>query len=105
VQDKPLGIEPRSQDFRGIAAHGSRRRDLRQKPAIRPSESKIAVRLSIELVTLFVDSPVVSATEQRQIRERGGAPLCPVTDVVSLAEADPAAGETAAAISVMERPP
>jgi hypothetical protein len=105
VQDKPLRIEPRSQDFRGIAAHGSRRRDLRQKPAIRPSESKIAVRLSIELVTLFVDSAVVSPTEQGEIRECGGTPLCPVTDVMSLAEPHPAARKAAAAVSMVERAP
>jgi len=52
-----------------------------------------------------VDGAVVPATEQSEIRGRGGAALRPVTDVMPLAEADPAAREAAAAVSVMERPP
>ena len=31
--------------------------------------------------------------------------MCPVTDVMSLSEPDPAAREPAAAVAVMERPP
>src|SRR3989442_11601836 len=61
--------------------------------------------LSIELVVLLVNGAVVAATEQGEIRERGGAPLGPVTDVMSLSEPDPAAREPAAAVAVMERPP
>jgi len=61
--------------------------------------------LSIELVALLVDGAVVAATEHGEIRERGGASLRPMTDVMPLAEADPAAREAAAAVSVMERPP
>src|SRR3989442_8505056 len=61
--------------------------------------------LSIELVALLVNGAVVAATEQGEIRERGGAPLGPVTDVMSLSEPDPAAREPAAAVAVMERPP
>ena len=105
MQDEPLRIVPRSQDFHGIAGHVSRTRDLGQKPAVRAAEPQLAVGLSIELVALFMDGAVVPATEQREIRERGGAPLCPVTDVMALPEPEPAAREAAAAVPVMERPP
>jgi hypothetical protein len=105
VQDKPLRVVPRSQDFHGIAGHCRRRRDLGHKPAVRAAEPKLSVRLSVELVALLVNGAVMPATEQGEIRERGGAPLCPMTDVMSLPEPKPAARETAAAVSMMERPP
>ena len=104
MQNKPLRIVPLSDDFHGIAAHCRWRRDLRQKPAVRAAEAKLAVGPLIELV-LLVNGAVVPTTEQGEIRERGGAPLGPVTDVMALAESHPAARETAAAVSVMERPP
>jgi len=87
----------------GIVGHRRRRRDLGQESAVRATESKLAVWLSIELVTLFVDRAVVSATEQGEIRQRGGAALRPVTDVMALAEPDPAAREAAAAVAVVKR--
>ncbi len=105
MQDKPLSIVPRSQDFHWIAGQFTRRRDLGQKLAVRAAEPKLAVGLSIELVTVLVNGAVVAATEQGEIRERGGAPLCPVADVMSLPKPDPAARKTAAAVSVVERPP
>jgi hypothetical protein len=105
VQDKPFRIVPPSDDFHGIATHCRWRRDLRQKPAVRSAEAKLAVGLSIDLEALLVNGAVVPATEQGEIRDRGGPPLGPVSDVMALAEPDPAAREAAAAVSVMERPP
>ena len=105
MQDKSLRIVPRSQDFHWIAGHFRKMRDLGQRPPVRAAEPKLSVRLSVELVALLVNGAVVPATEQGEIRERGGAPLCPVTDVMSLPEPEPAAREAAAAVSVMERPP
>jgi len=105
VQGKPIRIVSRSQDFHCIARYFRRTWDLGQKPAVRPSESKLALGLSLDLIALFVNGAVVPATEQGEIRERGGAPLGPVADMMSLAESHPAARETAAAVSVMERPP
>ena len=105
MQNKPLRIVPPSDDFHGIATHCRWRRDLRQKPAVRSAKAKLAVGLSIDLEALLVNSAVVPATEQGEIREGGGTPLGPVTDVMALPEADPAAREPAAAVSVMERPP
>ena len=77
--------------------------DLGQDLAVRAAESKLAIRLSIELVSLLMDGAMVAAAEQSEIRERGGAAVGPVTDVMALAEADAAAREAAAAVSVVER--
>src|SRR5258705_3755231 len=48
---------------------------------------------------------MVPATEQGEIRERGGAALGPVLDVMPLADPDATARETAAEVSMLERPP
>jgi hypothetical protein len=61
--------------------------------------------LSFDLVPLFVDGAVVPATEQRKIRERGGATLRPVTDVMALTERQTAARETTGSVSMVERSP
>jgi len=61
--------------------------------------------LSIDLIALLVDRAVVPATEQREVRERGWAALRPVTDVMPLAEPEPAAREAATLVPVMERAP
>jgi len=105
VQDKPLRIVPRSQDVDRIAGHFRSRWDLGQKPAVRAAEAKLAVGLSIDPVALLVDRAVVPATEHREIGQRGGTALRPVTNVMALSEADPTAREAAAAVAVVERPP
>src|SRR2546428_7907639 len=105
VQDNPLSIVLCLEDLDGIAEHLQRRRHLGQRPPVRAAEPKLAVRLSIELVALLVDGPVMPATEQGGIRECGEAALCPVTDGMPLTEAQPTAREPAAAVSVVERPP
>jgi hypothetical protein len=105
VQDTPLRSVSRSQDVHGITGHIARRRDLGQKLPVRAAEQKLAVGLSIDLVTLLVNGAMVPATEQGEIRERSRAPLCPVTNVMALTESHSAARETAVAVSVMKRPP
>jgi len=105
VKVEPLRLVPRSEKLHGIAAHLRRGRDLGQKPAVRAAEPKLAVRVSIELVAFFVDGAVMPAAEQGEIRERGGASIGPMTDVMSLAETNPAAREAAAAVSMVKRPP
>ena len=104
MQNSPLRSVPRSQDFHGITGHVTRRRDLGQKLAVRTAEPQLAVGLSIDVEALLVNGAVVPATEQGEIRERSRAPLCPVTNVMALTEPEAAARETAAAVSVMERP-
>ena len=51
-------------------------------------ERQLAVRLSIDLVALLVDRAVVPATEHGEVRQRRGAAVGPVTDVMALAEPD-----------------
>src|SRR5204862_6520794 len=105
VQDKPGRIVPRSDDCHGIVGHFVRTRDLGENPPVRAAEPKLAVGLSIKPVALFMDRAVVPATEQREIRQRGGTALGPVTDVMARAEANAATRKTAAAVSVVERLP
>src|SRR5207249_5750851 len=105
VQDEPLRIVPRSQDLYWIAGHRGRTRDLGQDPPVRAAEPKLTVGLAIDLVALFVNRAVVPATQQGEIRERGRASLRPVTDVMALAEPEPASREAAPAVSVVERSP
>jgi len=78
VQDEPIPIVSRSQELHCIARYFRRTRDLGQKSAIRATEPKLAVGLSLELVALLVNGAVVPPTEQGKIRERGGASLGPV---------------------------
>ena len=96
---------PRSDGLHGIVWHLVRKRDLGENPPVRAAEPKLAVGLSIKPVALFMDRAVVPATEQGEIRERRGAPLGPVTDVMALAEPNAATRKTAAAVAVVERPP
>src|SRR6267142_1382400 len=91
VQVEPVRFVPRSEHFHGIAAHLRRMRDLGQDLAVWAAESKLAIRLSIELVSLLMDRAMVPAAEQGEIRERGGAAVGPGTDVMALAEANAAA--------------
>jgi hypothetical protein len=102
MQVKPGRLVSRSEDRDGIFAHLRRRRHVGERSAVRATESKLAVRLSIDLVALFVDRAVVPAAEHGEIRQRGGAALGPVTDVMALADANLAAREAAAAVPVVE---
>src|SRR5438477_7114671 len=105
MQDKPLRIVPRSDDFDGIVGHFVRKRNLGENPPVRTPEVELAVRLSLHLVALLVDRAVVPATEQSEIRQRGGTALRPVTNVMPLPEPHATAREAAAAVAVMERSP
>jgi len=105
VQVESLRIVPLSQDLHGIDGQFGRRRDLWQKAAVWPVEPKLSARFSIELIALFVDGAMVTATQKGEIRECCRAALGPVTDVMTLSEANSAAREAAAAVPVVERTP
>jgi hypothetical protein len=75
MQDKPLRFVARAEVLYGIGGHRRRRRDLGQDLTIRAAELKRAVRPSIELVALFMNGAVMTATEHGEIRERRGAAL------------------------------
>src|SRR6267378_1144150 len=48
---------------------------------------------------------MMPATEEREVRERGRAPVGPVAEMMPLGEADPAPRETATLVPMVERPP
>jgi len=52
-----------------------------------------------------VNGAVMPAAEKREVRERGGAALSPVMEMMPLAEAHAAAREAAATVPVLERAP
>src|SRR5437660_508177 len=69
------------------------------------TELELSVGLPSELIAVLVNGLMVPATKQGQIRERGGPAVGPVANVMALPEADSAARETTAAVSVMQRAP
>src|SRR3989442_7966943 len=95
----------RTQRVHGIERYRGRRRDLGQDMTVRATEAKLAIGLSSELIAFFVNGAVMPATEQGEIRERRGPAIGPVTDVMALAEANPAAREATAAVAMVERAP
>ena len=105
VETEPLRVMLLTERLDRIGRHRGRPRDLGQGPAIRPAEPERAVGLSIHLIALLVDRAMVSATEQRKVRERGRAPLGPVMEVMPLAERDGAAREATGLVPVVERAP
>src|SRR5262249_5103381 len=105
VQAQAFGFIPRADHRRRIATYLRPTRDLRQKITVRPSEAKLAIRSSLDLVAFLMNGAMVPTAEQGEVRERGGPAVGPVLNVMALAETSPTAGESAAAVSVMERSP
>src|SRR5206468_2622764 len=105
VQVDPVRLVLCAQRVHGIARYRGRRRDLRQDLTVRATEAKLAIGLSSELIAFFVNGAVMPATEQGEIRKRGGSAIGPVTDVMTLAEANPAAREATGAVAMVERAP
>jgi hypothetical protein len=105
AQDDPVRLVRHAHLLDRIVGHTGRRRDLGQGLSVRAAKAKLPGRLSVDLVALLVHGAVMAATEQRQIRERGGAAVRPVTKVMALAKANCAAREAAAAVSVMKCAP
>ena len=61
VETEALRLVPRSHDLHRIAGHPWRRRDIRQRPAIRTTELKLAVRPPIDLITPLMDGAMMLA--------------------------------------------
>ncbi len=102
---EPQRVVLRSQDLDRIGGHRSRTRDCGQNPPVRAPEAQLPAGLSLHLVTVLVDRAVVAATEQREVRERRGAAVRPVAEVMALTEWQPAAPEAATAVSMLQRAP
>jgi hypothetical protein len=103
VQGESRRLVSLAQDAHRIGRGERRSRHLGQEQAARPAEPQLAIRFSIELKTLLVDGAVVAATQKREVRERRGATVGPVADVMSLAERQSAAREPAAAVAMLQR--
>jgi hypothetical protein len=86
VQRQPAPLVARADDGDGIGRQLRRRRDLGDHPAVGATELQLTVRLALDLVARLVDGDVVTAAEQGQIAQRGGAALGPVPEVMALAE-------------------
>src|SRR5712692_1422930 len=102
AQAEPVVTRP--ENHGGVPPHHGSLRNLRQQPAVRPPEPKRPVGPARDLIALLVDGAVMPAAKKREVREGRGASLGPVMDVMALAEADAAAREAAARVSVAERP-
>jgi hypothetical protein len=103
MQMKALPVVLRSKDLDRVTRHGHGWWGLGQEPAIRPTEPKRAVRLSIDAIALLVERTVMPATQQREVRERGGAAFGPVTHVMPFTQLESTAREAAPAVSVVQR--
>ena len=78
VQAEPLRVVLRAERLDRIGRHRGRGRDVGEQLAVRSTELKHAVGLSIDLIAFLVHRAVVPAAEQREIRERRGPALRPV---------------------------
>jgi hypothetical protein len=63
VQSQSLGDVPCSQHLGRVVWHLGRRRDDENDPTVRTPEPKLAIRLSVDLISLFVNGAMVPATE------------------------------------------
>ena len=100
-----VGVVTRPERPDGIPRHRSRQRHLGQRVAIGPLEPESPVRPARDVKSLLVDSAVVPTAQQREIRQRGWAPLRPVLEVMALTEPDPTARKPAAPVPMVQRPP
>ena len=75
---------------------------MRQWPPVRSPEAELSISLLLHLVTVFVHGAVMAATQQREIRQRGGASVGPMANVMALTECSSAAGEAAAPVPVLQ---
>ena len=70
----------------GIAGNRGRRWDSRHSSSVRSPEPQLTIEESLDLEALLVDGAMMAPAEHREVRERGGAALSPVADVMPLAE-------------------
>jgi hypothetical protein len=84
-----------------IGGHRGLWRYLRQELAVRAPELERAVGTTLHSEAFLVKRAMMPATEESEVRERGGAALRPVADVVALASGQTAAREAASLVSMV----
>ncbi len=96
---------PHPELFDWIDGYRHRRGHFGQRSAVRPPELEDPVGPARDLIALLVDGPVMAATEQGEIRERGRAALRPVAHVMPLHDPHLAPREAAAPVSLLQGAP
>ena len=89
----------------GIPLASWRPRHLGERAAVRPPEAERAIGLAARLIALLVNGAVMATAEKGEIRQRGGASLCPMVEMMPLGDTHAAARETAAPVPMLQRPP
>src|SRR5262245_26969863 len=84
VETKPLRFMSHPESLDGLLRHRGRRRHVRQKPAIRPTELERAVGTPRDRVAFLVNCAMMPATQERQVRKRRRSTVRPVADVMAL---------------------
>jgi hypothetical protein len=102
VEGQPICFVPCSQDSEGIIGNRGRRRHVQQWSPIRSAEPHAALRSWLDMVSLLVNSSVVSAAQKCEVGQRGGPALRPVPDVMALSEAHATARKATAAIAMVQ---
>ena len=67
VEHKPFRFILRSHRLHRIAGHFRTKWDLGEQLAVRPPESQLSVRVSIDLIALLMDGSMVPSAEHREI--------------------------------------
>jgi len=101
VQAESLGFVQCAQELHGRIGILWRWRNVRQDPPVRPAELKLAVWQSLTLVAFLMNGAVVATAQEREVGEDGGPTVRPVANMMPLAEPHEAAGEPAAAVSML----
>jgi hypothetical protein len=68
---------------------------------VRTAKAKLTVRPSHDSIVFLVNRSMMPATQEGQVRKRGGASLSPVTDVMALPESHVATRKAATAVAMM----
>jgi len=68
---------------------------------IRTAEAKLTVCSSNDPVAFLVNRSMMPATQEGQVRKRGGASVSPVMDVMALSESHVATRKATAAVAMM----
>src|SRR5213593_247114 len=90
VNVNTLRLVPLAENSHRIGWNRRWRWDLAQELAARSTEAERSVGVSSDLISLLVNRAVVATTEQGEIRQRRGAAVGPVADVMALTEWKPA---------------
>jgi hypothetical protein len=86
----------------GIVGHPAGQRHRGQGAPVRASEYESAVGASIEPISLLVDRTVVTTTKHGEVGQYGRPSVCPVADVMAVAEAHAAAWKATATVAMLQ---